>query len=306
MAPLLQKSSVALKRKLAVGEATRVQLETRLLPEHNATVERLEADRQWLSKREKEERVGKEHISKEHECEKDVLSLCSELFKEDYTDIQITLDALSYSTSLKLAAQAAELTSCERQVGSLSAGLRVLHDQWLHTVPRPCACSSLPTPGGRAGGLRAARRRRGQLLEVAHTLAMAELGSLRARHADFEVLPELNHALEWWAAGADDLCETVMRPSRRRCRRAIRAAHTVAPEMPAATPVFITQNLPALRLRYRLLLQKHSADHAALHQREVEVRAPEVHARTTVHALLQETRAADDRETRSGPYGTCP
>ncbi|KAI9433145.1 hypothetical protein H4582DRAFT_2082601 [Lactarius indigo] len=215
-------------------------------PERDATVECLEADRQWVV-----------------ECEK----------KKDYMDLQITLDALSYPTSQKLAVQAAELTSCERQVGSLSAGLRILHDQWLHTVTRPCACSSLPTPGGRAGGRRAARRRRGQLLEVAHTLAMAELGSLRARYADFEVLPELNHALEWWAAGADDLRETVMRPSRRRCRRAVRAecnawaAHTVAPEMPAATPVFIMQNLPVLRLRYGLLLQKHSADHAALHQR---------------------------------------
>ncbi|KAI9433123.1 hypothetical protein H4582DRAFT_2082580 [Lactarius indigo] len=61
---------MALKRRLAVPEATHVQLKNRLLPEHDVTVECLEADRQWLAEHEKEERVGKEHVSKEHEGEK--------------------------------------------------------------------------------------------------------------------------------------------------------------------------------------------------------------------------------------------
>ncbi|KAI9438902.1 hypothetical protein H4582DRAFT_101729 [Lactarius indigo] len=133
---------------------------------------------------------------------------------------------------------------------------------------------------------------------------MAELGSLCTCHAAFEVLRGLNRALEQWAAGADDLCETMMRPLRRMCRWAVRAeckawaAHNAASEMHATTPVSITHNLPALHLRHGLL-QTHGADHAALRQRRVEVQAWEVHARATVDALLQETWAEDDLTMRA-------
>ncbi|KAI9433190.1 hypothetical protein H4582DRAFT_2082671 [Lactarius indigo] len=108
-------SQRALECKFAVQEATCVQLETRVLPEHNATVERLKANHQWLAKCEKEDSLGHPFP---------VLGAA----QRDYTDLQITLDALSYPTSLKLAVQATELISCERQVSSLSAGLRILHD----------------------------------------------------------------------------------------------------------------------------------------------------------------------------------
>ncbi|KAI9432343.1 mitotic checkpoint protein-domain-containing protein [Lactarius indigo] len=81
-----------------------------------------------------------------------------------------------------------------------------------------------------------------------------------------------------------------------------RAAHTAPPETPAATPVSITQSLSALRLEHAHLLQEHGADRAALRQREAEladVQAREVDARATADALLQETRAAQDRATRA-------
>ncbi|KAI9432361.1 spindle assembly checkpoint component Mad1 [Lactarius indigo] len=81
-----------------------------------------------------------------------------------------------------------------------------------------------------------------------------------------------------------------------------RAAHTAPPETPAATPVSITQSLSGLRLEHAHLLQEHGADRAALRQREAEladVQAREVDARATADALLQETRAAQDRAARA-------
>ncbi|KAH9058958.1 mitotic checkpoint protein-domain-containing protein [Lactarius deliciosus] len=62
------------------------------------------------------------------EADQDVRSLRRELgtLKEDYADLQDKLDMLSHSTSRKLAAQAAELTSRECQVDSPSAQRREL------------------------------------------------------------------------------------------------------------------------------------------------------------------------------------
>ena len=82
----------------------------------------------------------------------------------------------------------------------------------------------------------------------------------------------------------------------------IRAARAVAPETPSATPVSITQSLSALRLEHAQLLQEHGADRAALRQREAELadlQAREIDARATAEALLQTTRAAEDRATRA-------
>ena len=78
-------------------------------------------------------------------------------------------------------------------------------------------------------------------------------------------------------------------------------ARNVVPDTPAATPVSITQSLSALRLEHAHLLEEHGADRAALRQREAEladVQAREVDARATADALLQATRAAEDRATR--------
>jgi mitotic spindle assembly checkpoint protein MAD1 len=75
-----------------------------------------------------------------------------------------------------------------------------------------------------------------------------------------------------------------------------------APDTPAATPVSITQSLSALRLEHAHLLEEHGADRAALRQREAELtdaQAREVDARATADALLQATRAAEDRATRA-------
>ena len=76
----------------------------------------------------------------------------------------------------------------------------------------------------------------------------------------------------------------------------------MAPETPSATPVSITQSLSALRLEHAQLLQEHGADRAALRQREAELadlQAREIDARATADALLQTTRAAEDRATRA-------
>jgi mitotic spindle assembly checkpoint protein MAD1 len=76
----------------------------------------------------------------------------------------------------------------------------------------------------------------------------------------------------------------------------------VVPETPAATPVSITQSLSALRLDHTHLLEERCADRAAPRQREAEladVQAREVDARATADALLQATRAAEDRVTRA-------
>jgi mitotic spindle assembly checkpoint protein MAD1 len=67
------------------------------------------------------------------------------------------------------------------------------------------------------------------------------------------------------------------------------------------TPVSITQSLSALHVEHAHLLEEHGADHAALHQREAvlaDVQAREGDACTTADALLQATRAAEDRATQ--------
>lgn len=74
------------------------------------------------------------------------------------------------------------------------------------------------------------------------------------------------------------------------------------PDTPAATPVSITQSLSTLRLEHAHLLEEHGADRAALRRCEAEladVQAREVDGRATVDALLQTTRAAEDRATRA-------
>jgi len=79
-------------------------------------------------------------------------------------------------------------------------------------------------------------------------------------------------------------------------------ARNVAPDTPAATTVSITQSLSALRLKHAHLLGERHADGAAPSQREAEVadaQAREVDARATGDALLQATRAAEDRTTRA-------
>ncbi|KAH9023363.1 MAD-domain-containing protein, partial [Lactarius hengduanensis] len=337
-APNTTLSQAALERKLAAAETNRVQIETRLR-ECDAAIERLEADRRWLAEREQEEREEEERVSKEREDEKvriepnnlktkadqDVRSLRSELsaLKEDYADLQDKLDALSHTTSQKLAAQAAELTSRERQVDSLSAELRASHDAAAaHSAEALRLQSALDAQATAQADvsrhdaeeaswsvLRAELTRQAEhtrQLEVVHTRAMAELGSLRERHTAIEVLREQNRALERRAAGADELRETVVRLEAEvqaaRAEREAWATRAAAPETLAATPVSITQSLSALRLEHAHLLQEHGADRVGLRQREAEladVRAREVDGRATGDAMLQETRVAEDRATRA-------
>ena len=79
-------------------------------------------------------------------------------------------------------------------------------------------------------------------------------------------------------------------------------ARKAVPDTPAATPVSITQSLSTLRLEHAHLLEEHGADRAALRRCEAEladVQAREVDARATVDALVQATRAAEDRATRA-------
>ncbi|KAH9031164.1 MAD-domain-containing protein [Lactarius hengduanensis] len=303
-------SRAALEHKLAAAETNRVQLETRLR-ERDAAIERLEADRRWLAEREQEEREEKERTKADQDS------------KVDYADLQDTLDTLSHTTSQKLAAQAAELTSRERQVDSLSVELRASHDAAAaHSAEVLRLQSALDAQATAQADLSRHDAEeaswsvlRGELtrqaehtrqLEVAHTRAMVELGSLRERHTAIEVLREQNRALERRAAGADELRETVVRLEAEvqaaRAEREAWATRAAAPETLAATPVSITQSLSALRLEHAHLLQEHGADRVALRQREAEladVRAREVDARATADALLQETRAAEDRATRA-------
>ncbi|KAH9165006.1 MAD-domain-containing protein [Lactarius sanguifluus] len=312
-------SQAALERKFAASATNRVQLETRLR-ERDAAIERLEADQ-----REEKERVSKECKDEKTKADQDVPSLRSELsaLKEDHADLQDQLDALSHTTSQQLAAQAAELTSRERQVDSLSAELRASHDAAAaHSAEALRLQSALDAQATAQADvsrhdaeepswsvLRAELTRQAEhtrQLEVAHTRAMVELGSPRERHTAIEVLREQNRALERQAAGADELRETVVRLEAEvqaaRAEREAWAAHTAAPETPAATPISIMQSLSALRLEHAHLLQEHGADRVALRQREAEladVRAQEVDARATADALLQETRAAEDRATRA-------
>jgi mitotic spindle assembly checkpoint protein MAD1 len=79
-------------------------------------------------------------------------------------------------------------------------------------------------------------------------------------------------------------------------------ATDAVPETPASTPVSITQSLSVLRLEHAHLLEAHGADRAFLRQREAELAealAREVDARATADALLQASRAAEDRAMRA-------
>ena len=58
----------------------------------------------------------------------------------------------------------------------------------------------------------------------------------------------------------------------------------------------------ALRIEHAHLPEEHDSDRAALHQRSeelVDVQAREMDARATADALLQATRAAEERATRA-------
>ena len=163
-------------------------------------------------------------------ADQDVRSLRSELstLREDYADLQDKLDALSHSTSQKLAVQAAELTSRERQVDSLSAELRASHDAAAaHSAEVLRLQSALDAEAAEQADLsrrdaeeaswsvlRAELTRQAEhsrQLEATHTRAMAELVSLRERHTAIEVLREQNRALERRAVAADEMRETVVR-----------------------------------------------------------------------------------------------
>ena len=142
--------------------------------------------------------------------------------------MQDKLDALSHSTSQKLAAQAAELTSREHQVDTLTAELRASQDAAaLHSAEVLRLQSALDAQAAAETDLsrrdaeeaswsvlRAELTRQAEHtrhLEAAHTRATAELNTLRERHTAIEVLREQNRALERRAASADELRETVVR-----------------------------------------------------------------------------------------------
>ena len=189
-------------------------------------------------------------------ADQDVRSLRSELstLKEDYADLQDKLNALSHSTSHKLATQAAELTSRELQVESLSAELRASHDAaTTHSAEvlrlqsaldaQAAAQADLSRHDAEAASwsvLRAELTRQAEhsrQLEAAHTRAMAELGTLRERHTSVEVLREQNRALKQRAASADELREMVVR-----LEAEVRAAHaereTWCVPRPSSSPPF--------------------------------------------------------------------
>ena len=162
-------------------------------------------------------------------------------------------------------------------------------------------------------------------IKAGHARATAELSILRERLEAIEVIREENHALKRGAASADELRETVVRLlGKVEAARAEREAWCVSPfirlrisgvnlmggirarnavsETPTTTPISITQSLSALHLEHAHLLEEHSAGRPALRQREAEladVQAREVDARATADALLQTTRAAEDRATRA-------
>jgi mitotic spindle assembly checkpoint protein MAD1 len=162
-------------------------------------------------------------------ADQDARSLRSDLstLKEDYADLQDKLDALSHTTSQKLAAQVAELTSREHQVDTLSAELRASQEAAsTHSAEVLRLQSALDAQAAEQADLsrrdteeaswsvlRAELTRQAEhtrQLEAAHTRAMAELSTLRERHTAIEVLREQNRALERRAAGADELRETVV------------------------------------------------------------------------------------------------
>jgi mitotic spindle assembly checkpoint protein MAD1 len=163
-------------------------------------------------------------------ADQDGRALRSELstLKEDYADLQDKLDSLTHTTSQKLATQAAELTSREHQVDTLTAELRASQDAAaLHSAEALRLQSALDAHAAAETDLsrhdaeeaswsvlRAELTRQAEhtrQLEAAHTRATAELTTLRERHTAIEVLREQNRALERRAASADELRETVVR-----------------------------------------------------------------------------------------------
>jgi mitotic spindle assembly checkpoint protein MAD1 len=232
-----------------------MQLETRIR-DRDATIERLDADRRLLAEREQEERVEKERVSKEHDEEKvsghtityhftmhilgqscdqikaeqDIRSLRSALstLQEDHADLNDKYDALSHTTTQKLAAQAADLTARERQVESLSAELHSAHEAAAtHSAEVLRLQSALDVNTTtqtditrheaeeaswsvlRAELTRQAERSRH--LETSRARVMAELNTLRERHTAMEVLREEKRAFERRAEAADELRDTVVR-----------------------------------------------------------------------------------------------
>ena len=148
--------------------------------------------------------------------------------QEDHADLQDKYDALSHTTTQKLATQAAELTARERQVESLSAELHSTQEvatshsaEVLHLQSALDAHSTTQTDLARHEAeeaswsvLRAELTRQAEQsrqLGAAHSRAMAELNTLRERHTAMEVLREENRALERRAAAADEMRETVVR-----------------------------------------------------------------------------------------------
>lgn len=148
--------------------------------------------------------------------------------QEDHADLQDKYDSLSHTTTQKLAAQAAELTARERQVGSLSAELHSAQEaaathsaEVLRLQSDLDSQTTTQTDFARREAeeaswsvLRAELTRQAEhsrQLEAAHSRAMTELNTLRERHTAMEVLREENRALERRAAAADELRETVVR-----------------------------------------------------------------------------------------------
>ncbi|KAH9164992.1 hypothetical protein EDB89DRAFT_2013811 [Lactarius sanguifluus] len=136
------------------------------------------------------------------EADQDVRSLRRELstLKDDYADLQDNLDMLSHSTSRKLAAQVAELTSRECQVDSPSAERRVSHHAVIvHRAEVLRLQSAFDTQAKQkraAGSCCAPSSRASKTLAVAHTRAMVELGSMIERYTAIEVLLEQNYTLK--------------------------------------------------------------------------------------------------------------
>jgi len=148
--------------------------------------------------------------------------------KEEHADLKDTYDALSHSTTQKLATQAAELTARERQAEALSAELHSAHEaaathgaEILRLQTALDAQSTTQTDIARHEAeeaswsvLRAELTRQAEHsrhLESAHTRAMTELNTLRERHTAMEVLREENRALERRVAAADELRDTAVR-----------------------------------------------------------------------------------------------
>jgi mitotic spindle assembly checkpoint protein MAD1 len=162
--------------------------------------------------------------------DQDIRSLRSALstLQEDHVDLQDKFDALSHTTSQKLAAQAAGLTAYECQVESLSSQLREAHAEAAsHTAEVLRLQSALDaqtatqadvsrreTEEASWSVLRTELTRQAEHtrhLEAAHMRATVELNALRERHGTIEVLREEKLALERRAAAADELREAVVR-----------------------------------------------------------------------------------------------